>query len=75
VGELLRDALDPVGSAGGHATMAGAQVPLGILGEVSESESESLREVVETFVSGRFFEALDDAPTQPTGAPSEFPTD
>ncbi|MFC7324959.1 DHH family phosphoesterase [Halorubrum rutilum] len=73
VGELLRDALDPVGSAGGHATMAGAQVPLGILEEVSESES--LPEVVETFVSGRFFEALDDAPTQPTGAASEFPTD
>ncbi|MFO8116600.1 MAG: bifunctional oligoribonuclease/PAP phosphatase NrnA [Halorubrum sp.] len=73
VGELLREALDPVGSAGGHATMAGAQVPLGILEEVSESES--LPEVVETFVSGRFFEALDDAPTQPTGALPEFPTD
>ncbi|WP_144799737.1 DHH family phosphoesterase [Halorubrum depositum] len=73
VGELLRDALDPVGSAGGHATMAGAQVPLGILKEVSESES--LPEVVEAFVSGRFFEALDDAPTQPTGAPPEFPTE
>jgi nanoRNase/pAp phosphatase (c-di-AMP/oligoRNAs hydrolase) len=73
VGELLRDALDPVGSAGGHATMAGAQVPLGILQEVSESES--LSEVVETFVSGRFFEALDDAPTQPPGASAEFLTD
>ena len=73
VGELLRDALDPVGSAGGHATMAGAQVPLGILEEVSESES--LPEVVETFVSGRFFEALDDAPTQPAGSLPEFPND
>jgi len=73
VGELLRDALDPVGSAGGHATMAGAQVPLGILEEVSESES--LSEVVEAFVSGRFFEALDDAPTQTAGAETEFPTD
>jgi len=49
---------DPVGSAGGHATMAGAQVPLGILQEVSESES--LEDVVEAFVAGRFFEALDD---------------
>ncbi|WP_297886802.1 bifunctional oligoribonuclease/PAP phosphatase NrnA [uncultured Halorubrum sp.] len=72
-GELLRDALDPVGSAGGHAAMAGAQVPLGILSEVSESES--LPEVVEAFVAGRFFEALDDAPAQPTGLPPEFPTD
>ena len=73
IGELLRDALDPVGSAGGHATMAGAQVPLGILEEVSESES--LPEVVETFVSGRFFEALGDAPAPPSGPPPEFPTD
>ncbi|SFR34078.1 DHH family phosphoesterase [Halorubrum sodomense] len=72
-GELLRDALDPVGSAGGHAVMAGAQVPLGILSEVPESES--LSDVVEAFVAGRFFEALDDAPAQPTGFPPEFPTD
>ncbi|VTT87039.1 Kef-type K+ transport systems (NAD-binding component fused to domain related to exopolyphosphatase) [Halorubrum sp. DM2] len=74
-GELLRDALDPVGSAGGHAAMAGAQVPLGLLAEVSESEAESLAEVVETFVGERFFEALDDAPPQPVGLPPEFPTD
>ncbi|OYR67291.1 DHH family phosphoesterase [Halorubrum ezzemoulense] len=73
VGELLRDALDPAGSAGGHASMAGAQVPLGILSAVDESES--LPEVVEEFVAGRFFEALDDAPAQPTGLPPEFPTD
>ncbi|OTF10257.1 bifunctional oligoribonuclease/PAP phosphatase NrnA [Halorubrum sp. SD612] len=72
-GELLRDALDPAGSAGGHASMAGAQVPLGILSAVDESES--LPEVVEEFVAGRFFEALDDAPAQPTGLPPEFPTD
>ena len=72
-GELLRDALDPAGSAGGHAAMAGAQVPLGILSEVSESES--LADVVEAFVAGRFFEALDDAPAQPVGLPPEFPTD
>ncbi|TKX78505.1 bifunctional oligoribonuclease/PAP phosphatase NrnA, partial [Halorubrum sp. SD626R] len=73
VGELLRDALDPVGSAGGHASMAGAQVPLGILEDASDSES--LTEVVEAFVAGRFFEALDDAPSPPTGSVPEFPTD
>ena len=73
VGELLRDALDPVGSAGGHATMAGAQVSLGILQEVTDEES--LEDVVETFVAGRFFEALDDAPSPPTGELPEFPTD
>ncbi|WP_435095452.1 DHH family phosphoesterase [Halorubrum sp. N11] len=73
VGELLRDALDPVGSAGGHATMAGAQVPLGLLEEVSDDES--LEDVVDAFVAGRFFEALDDAPSPPTGGVPEFPTD
>ncbi|MUW15712.1 bifunctional oligoribonuclease/PAP phosphatase NrnA [Halorubrum sp. CBA1125] len=73
VGELLRDALDPVGSAGGHAAMAGAQVPLGILEEVSESES--LADVVETFVAERFFEALADAPSTPPATPPEFPTE
>ena len=73
VGELLRDALDSVGSAGGHATMAGAQVSLGILQEVTDEES--LEDVVETFVAGRFFEALDDAPSPPMGGLPEFPTD
>jgi len=73
VGELLRDALDPVGSAGGHASMAGAQVPLGILEDVSDRES--LTDVVEAFVAGRFFEALDDAPSPPSGPVPEFPTD
>ncbi|ELZ37766.1 phosphoesterase RecJ domain protein [Halorubrum saccharovorum DSM 1137] len=73
VGELLRDALDPVGSAGGHATMAGAQVSLGILEEVTDEES--LEDIVEAFVAGRFFEALDDAPSPPSGGVPEFPTD
>ena len=71
-GELLRDALDAVGSAGGHASMAGAQVPLGILAAVPESAS--LSDVVETFVAERFFEALD-AAAPPAGPPSEFPVD
>ncbi|WP_418280381.1 DHH family phosphoesterase [Halorubrum sp. DTA98] len=73
IGELLREALDAVGSAGGHANMAGAQVPLGILTTVSDDES--LSDVVEEFVSGRFFEAVRDPPSLPTGATTEFPTD
>ncbi|GAB7092060.1 DHHA1 domain-containing protein [Halorubrum luteum] len=73
IGELLREALDPVGSAGGHANMAGAQVPLGILETVSDDES--LPDVVAEFVSGRFFEAFEDPPSLPTGDPTEFPTD
>ena len=72
VGEVLRDALDPVGSAGGHANMAGAQVPLGLLEEVSAEES--LSDVVEAFVAERFFEAVRDPPSAPTGDATEFPT-
>ena len=74
VGELLRDALERAGSAGGHADMAGAQVPLGILEAVSEDGD--LTAVVEEFVSGRFFEAIADPPSQPTGTtPAETGTD
>ncbi|OYR57233.1 DHH family phosphoesterase [Halorubrum halodurans] len=65
VGELLRDALAQAGSAGGHANMAGAQVPLGILEAVAEEES--LADVVEEFVAERFFEALSAPPTPPAG--------
>ena len=72
VGELLRDALDQAGSAGGHANMAGAQVPLGILEAVSEEAA--LVDVVEEFVSGRFFEALDDPPTPTRGTTPTEPT-
>lgn len=65
VGELLRDALGQVGSAGGHADMAGMQVPLGILAAVPD-EAE-LAAVVEEFVSERFFEALNDRQPGATG--------
>nr|WP_321169755.1 DHH family phosphoesterase [Halobaculum salinum] len=69
LGETLRDALGQIGSAGGHADMAGAQVPLGILGAVEEGESESVAEIVEEFIAGRFFETLADAPSAPTHEP------
>ncbi|WP_202318558.1 DHH family phosphoesterase [Archaeoglobus neptunius] len=38
MGEVLRRAFGDVGSAGGHAHAAGAQIPLGIFGETSEKE-------------------------------------
>ncbi len=76
VGELLRDALGGVGSAGGHVDMAGAQVPLGILEDVPAATDPSA--AVEKFVSRRFFEAIEDPPSQPaegvpTGDGAEFP--
>jgi nanoRNase/pAp phosphatase (c-di-AMP/oligoRNAs hydrolase) len=63
LGETLRDALDSIGSAGGHADMAGAQVPLGILGDTEEDSEAELTEIVTEVVAGRLFETLEDATT------------
>ena len=65
LGETLRDALGQIGSAGGHADMAGAQIPLGILSDVSDDSKQTLTDVVRDIVAGRFFEALEDAPGAP----------
>jgi len=60
LGETLREALGQVGSAGGHAAMAGAQVPMGVLGTVEEWETLSI--VVHDTIADRFFDALDTTP-------------
>ena len=60
LGEALRVAFDPIGSAGGHADMAGAQLPLGILKEVEVDDDEALTTVVEEVIGGRFFETMED---------------
>jgi nanoRNase/pAp phosphatase (c-di-AMP/oligoRNAs hydrolase) len=78
LGEVLRDALGPIGSAGGHADMAGAQIPLGILGAVEEASSEPLADVVEDVIAGRLFEVLENPPNAPrhdhaTDVAFEFP--
>jgi len=65
LGEALRDALGPIGSAGGHADMAGAQIPLGILSAVEEASTESLAKVVEDVIAGRLFEVLENPPSAP----------
>jgi nanoRNase/pAp phosphatase (c-di-AMP/oligoRNAs hydrolase) len=58
LGETLRDAFGQIGSAGGHADMAGAQLSLGLL-ETVDSDDESLTEVVDSVVVDRFVEAYD----------------
>ncbi len=63
VGETFRDAFDQVGSAGGHADMAGAQISLGVWGDVETDDD--LWSVVDDVVSDRFFEALATAPSAP----------
>jgi nanoRNase/pAp phosphatase (c-di-AMP/oligoRNAs hydrolase) len=79
LGEVLRDALGPIGSAGGHADMAGAQIPLGILGAIEEASAESLASVVDDVIAGRLFEVLENPPNAPPRDPAaadiafEFP--
>ncbi|MCU4925008.1 DHH family phosphoesterase [Halobacteria archaeon AArc-dxtr1] len=69
LGETLRDAFDPIGSAGGHADMAGAQLELGILASVDDdAEVASIFTVVEEVITDRFFEALRTQPGTPVGA-------
>ena len=63
LGETLRDAFDQIGSAGGHADMAGAQIRLGVLDAVDGMEA-SLLDVVSDVVRDRFFEAFDASATQ-----------
>ncbi|KTG18088.1 DHHA1 domain-containing protein [Haloferax profundi] len=65
LGEMFRDALGPIGSAGGHADMAGAQIPLGILDDVGDDSRESLATIVTDIVAGRLFETLEHAPSTP----------
>ena len=63
LGETLRDALGTIGSAGGHADMAGAQVSLGILDDVDGDSGAELTDIVTDVVAGRLFETLEDATT------------
>ncbi|MCL9815104.1 DHH family phosphoesterase [Natranaeroarchaeum aerophilus] len=61
LGETLRQAFNRIGSAGGHSDMAGAQIPIGVLGTV-EDTNETRESVVEDVVRDRFFEALHERP-------------
>ena len=68
LGEVFRDAFGEVGSAGGHADMAGAQLELGVLGETEGDER--LEDVLREAISGRFFETVAEAGPPP--GPAEF---
>jgi nanoRNase/pAp phosphatase (c-di-AMP/oligoRNAs hydrolase) len=58
LGETLRDAFGQIGSAGGHADMAGAQITLGLLDTIDEDD-ESLVEVVQAVMNDRFLDAVE----------------
>ncbi|SEH11669.1 nanoRNase/pAp phosphatase, hydrolyzes c-di-AMP and oligoRNAs [Natronorubrum sediminis] len=72
LGETLRDAFERIGSAGGHAGMAGAQLEVGILASADdEDEVESIVSVVEEVITNRFLEAIDTQPGSSVGAYSQ----
>ncbi len=76
LGEALRDAFGQIGSAGGHADMAGAQITLGVL-ETIEDRDESLHEIVREVVDDRFLETLQsrsDRLLKTMYAPTEYRT-
>lgn len=56
MGEVLRRAFSDVGSAGGHAHAAGAQIPLGIFGEAGEKEL--LAKLITEAIKRRLLSAL-----------------
>ncbi|MCG1002423.1 MULTISPECIES: bifunctional oligoribonuclease/PAP phosphatase NrnA [Halobacterium] len=58
LGAVLRSAFGDMGSAGGHADMAGAQLPLGLFDQVGEDAEQTLTEMVEDVVATRFFEEI-----------------
>lgn len=72
LGEVLRDAYDQIGSAGGHANMAGAQLEIGVLGGAeTAAELESILSVVEEVITDRFFEAIETRPGTSVGLYSQ----
>lgn len=59
LGRAFRQAFGDLGSAGGHESMAGAQIPLGIFGALSETESEdAFSAIVEEQIQDRLDETL-----------------
>lgn len=58
IGELVRDAFAQIGSAGGHARMAGGQLPIGMLRPGDEEAGTDLSAVVRSVVDDRFRDAV-----------------
>ena len=62
LGEAMRVAFGQIGSAGGHAEMAGAQIPLKSI--VVLAEDEDPEQVIAESIHRRFFETIQDIPIE-----------
>jgi len=67
LGETLRAAYGRLGSAGGHAEMAGAQLPIGML---VEPEEDNPVDIVETVLTEAFLEAIEASAAPALGGPA-----
>lgn len=70
IGDALNEAFNDVGSAGGHRTYAGGEVPLGIIGDLTDAD-EDLIDIVERVITNRLIKALNlpEKPNDPTSKP------
>lgn len=58
VGNLLGEAFEDVGSAGGHYDVAGGEIPLGIFADYTSDDAQLL-EIVERVITARLVASLD----------------
>ena len=56
IGEVLKSTFNEIGSAGGHAEMAGAQIPVKALGK--QTDKRSIRAAMDREIGVRFLEAV-----------------
>ncbi len=71
LGETLRLAFDGLGSAGGHADMAGAQIPVSAVGHDVLADDTDREAVIREVVTETFFDAIDDRPREVPRAGAE----
>lgn len=57
IGDALADAFADVGSAGGHRTFAGGEVPLGIVSDYTDDE-DNLIDIVQNVITNRLVKAM-----------------
>jgi nanoRNase/pAp phosphatase (c-di-AMP/oligoRNAs hydrolase) len=72
IGQTMRRAFAGMGSAGGHSDMAGAQLEVGILGEIADNGG-AIKETVGEVITGRLFEELDVQWSPPRFDPDSAP--
>mgnify|MGYP000002911921 FL=1 len=71
IGEALRDAFGPIGSAGGHADMAGAQIEAGSFEYGgAASDEHPLVEIVDEVITNRFLNVVEARWNRPIRAES-----